>query len=342
MKSPLYRFAYFCIFLINKSLCLKTDDSISLWTWDFLQESVYSESLPKPRQSTSSNVPSACANGGYGSSDYGFACPHMMMFSRDMILASQRDGYDKEFWYATAGGSSDQDCGACYQVQVLDAERVWKSDFKYLILQIINSGFDVMTGQYDIFMGAGGFGYFTACNRDCQQTFCQGGSCHASNYDSSFDAWNNAHYADPNQCYSGGVKWLNESSLDVVVDGCSKIIQYDRSTFKHQTFFDSCVQSNTELFHQNFVSLHSKRVQCPDSLTRLTGLRRADDGQYPLPWSGHTYDIECRGDRTQGHYCITTMMDCCKPSCAWPNKGNPDAVWSRVDTCRQDGSLFDY
>lgn len=316
----------------------------SLWGWKNGSNSFMYDQIPSPRVYSHMSTPeyaSACANGG-SSSETGFACPHMMMFSRDMILASQLDGYASEFWYATAGGSSDDECGICYQVQVLDAERVWKSNFKYLVIQIINSGFDVMKGQFDIFMGAGGFGYFTACNSDCDRNYCQGGPCHASNYETPFTAWNNAHYQDPNQCYSGGVKWLNESTLDTVLQGCGFIIQNDLSLYKHQAFFSSCVQSNSELFHQNFVSLNAKRVQCPDSLVRLTGLRRQDDEHYPLPWSGHILDIHCRGDRSHGHYCITTMMDCCKPSCAWSGKGNPDPEWPRVDTCTSSGLIFDY
>jgi hypothetical protein len=81
------------------------------------------------------------------------------------------------------------------------------------------------------------------------------------------------------------------------------------------------------------VSLNAKRVACPTHLYKLTGLNRKDNINYPKINITNKFDIQCRGDRSQGRYCMTTMQDCCKPSCSWSNKGYPDDVYSRADTC---------
>lgn len=70
------------------------------------------------------------------------------MFSDDMLAAAKYDKLDKNFVYAMAGSGSDSDSGICYQVQLLDAEKVWRSNFPMLVVQVINSGFDVQPGQH--------------------------------------------------------------------------------------------------------------------------------------------------------------------------------------------------
>jgi len=263
---------------------------------------------------------SACNNGGGFSYDgrFGYACPQMMMLSDEFVEATRQDGLPG-FVYAVAGGASDSECGYCYQVQVLDAEREWRSDFPLLVVQIVNSGYDVMRGQLDLFMGAGGFGYFTACNADCSSAYCQGGPCAQGMYQGTFKDWVNAEYNDPNLCYSGGIKWLgnkNETDLEALCDGLSN----HAKDYLGNTTRTSCVDTNVEGFHQNFVSTRYTRVQCPHHLTRVTGLHRLDDATLPLPSPSLSLDEQCLGDRTQGHYCVTTMQDCCKMSCSWSGK----------------------
>lgn len=311
------------------------------WNWNSRNVSSRYGNLPKPRNyQQKPEYHSACGNGQGGQKTYGFACPHMMMLSDDMLSASKRDNLTR-WYYAVAGSASDDECGKCYQVQLLDAEREWVSNFKQLIIQVINSGHDVMRGQFDIFMGGGGFGYFTACNSDCKTKYCQGGACHASMYTSPFKNWNNAEYNDPNICYSGGIKWLDHKNNSELLKLCRGLVGNSR-TLKDNVTVDSCFRTNRYLYHQNFVSLNAKRVACPEHLYKLTGLRRRDDQNYPKINITNKLDIQCRGDRTQGHYCITTMQDCCKPSCSWSNKGYPDTVYSRADTCDKNGNILDY
>lgn len=314
----------------------------SLWNWEQTNATTPYGRIPRPR-SYLGEYPSACANGG-GNAPYGFACPHMMMLSDDMILASRRDRLEPHFVYAVAGASSDSECGMCYQVKLLDAEREWRPTFKQLVVQVINSGFDVLPHQLDLFMGAGGFGYFTSCNKDCYQKFCQGGPCKDSMYESSFVSWNQAQYPDQGPhslCYSGGIKWLDKKNNTALMGLCKKLTA-GRKWYSDNITVDSCYRTNTQLYHQNFVSIDLRRVRCPESLTFLTGLRRADDASFPSVSITNTLPEQCRGDRSQGHFCITTMQDGCKPSCSWSGKGNPDPQWPRADVCKKNGLIFDY
>ena len=304
----------------------------SLWNWTDVD-------IPGPRSYTSAEVHSAC-NNGYSSDvkTFGYACPHMMLLSDDMILASRYDNLSEEFIYATAGGQSDSLCGACYQIQLLDAEEKWIPTFKQLVVQIINSGFHVIANQLDIFMGGGGFGYFTACNSDCSSKYCQGGCCAFPMYGGNFDQWTNAQYNDPNICYSGGIKWLDRADNETLLSLC-KGLDNNAEFYKSNVTRDSCYRSNLQLYHQNFVSTNLLRVKCPDGLIRLTGMSRDDNDDYPPVNIINSLSDECRGDRMQGRYCITTMQDCCKPSCSWSGKGG-SSTWSRVDTCDKDGYII--
>jgi hypothetical protein len=302
--------------------------------------------IPGPRTHIGNDIymPSGCSNGGRDSQGRSaYACPYTMLLSNDMIGAARMDGFEPtELVYAVAGASSDRDCGACYQIQLLDAEREWRNDFPLLVVQSINSGFDVMSYQLDIFMGAGGFGYFTACNSDCRWRACQGGGCAGEGmYDTNFDDWTSqAQFGDANNiCYGGGIKW-DTSAIDhtELVAKCKRLITTDN--WRDSATLDSCVRSNEAMLHQNFVSSRIARVQCPQGLYRLTGMRRSDDDNFPLPSLTLPLDQQCSGDRSQGHYCVTTMQDCCKPSCSWPGKTSTDPNYPFVDACLRDGTLI--
>ena len=293
------------------------------------------------------DIASACSNGGSSPNGvYGYACPQMLMLSPDMINATRADGLDPtKFVYAVAGGSRDGECGMCYQVQLLDAEREWRSNFPYLVVQIFNTGFDVLENQLDLFMGAGGFGYFTACNRDCSSAYCQGGGCKQAMYEGAFSQWVQPQYNDPQLCYSGGVKWLDQkNSTPALTKLCQGLNNFKNLTSsKIKRTVQSCVLSNTQLLHQNFVATKVARVQCPPHLVKVTGLHRLDDAKYPLPAWNVPLTKKCQGDRTQGRYCITTMQDCCKPSCAWSNKVesyNLDKKYPCTYTCDRHGNVL--
>lgn len=287
------------------------------------------------------NVPSACGNGPSGAARYGYACPDMMMLTDAMIDAAKKDGLHASFAYAVAGSANDSECGKCYQVMLLDAEREWRSDFKQIIIQVVNSGFDVMSYQFDIFMGGGGFGYFTSCNSDCTTNYCQGGACRQSMFSGRFKDWVNAQYNDPNLCYSGGIKWLDQKNNTELVRLCRRMSPGNST--KSRALLDSCYRTNVGLYHQNFVGTRSTRVQCPKSLIDITGLKRTDDVKHPRPSKTLSLPNACTGSRKDGRYCITTMQDCCKMSCSWSGKIPSyalDDTHKCVRTCDRDGRVI--
>lgn len=305
----------------------------SLWSWQHKDwNSVYNEDVPHPRTQN----PDSC-----GSNNPGFVCPHMNLFSTDMLLAATFDGYYNDFLYATAGSSSDSACGRCFQVKPLHPERVWNEslDHKQLIIQNVNTGPDVMQGQFDILMGAGGMGVFNGCSSDCKYQHCSGGPCVAPLYGGTFDKWNPHPWGDP--CFSGGLSPLNTLPEEKLWEACQALTDYTPS-YKNQALWQSCFYSNILLYHQNFISADVVPVKCPEGLVRLTGLRRTDEADLPAPHLDNQFTVHCRGDASVGRYCITTVEDCQRTSCSWPNKGSPDPLWSMVDVCCTDGLIAGY
>lgn len=314
----------------------------ALWGWNSNVSdlrAIYDPGIPHTR-TYQQVVYSVCGNNGQQTGpNMGYACPHMMMFSTDMILAAEYDGLDEDFYYAVGGGGSDDhDCGRCYQVQPFDPESKNSTSTQdhQLIIQVVNSGFDVMDGQFDIFMAAGGFGFFNACSRDCKDKYCAGGPCVEGQYEGDFNAWN------PNtpSCYGGGVRLLSNSTEEVLA-ACTALSSGPLRS-KDEILIQSCVFSNFLLYHQNFLSSRSVAVQCPDGLSRLTGLRRSDEQGLPVAHKNNLLITHCLGSRSENRYCLSTMADCCMPSCAWNDKGSPDRVWNRIDTCKKDGTLYNY
>jgi hypothetical protein len=272
-----------------------------------------------------SAAPSACNNGPYFLSDrdYRFACPEQAMLSDALIEAAR----GTPFVFATAGGSSDGECGKCYQVRVDGAEILSPPHpLPMLLVQIINSGFDVLQGQLDLYMGAGGFGYFTACNSDCGTRACSGGPCHVPMSGGSFDAWTASLWPDPNPCYSGGIRVLNAD--DTVERKC-------RAIKAHPEIIRSCIRSNIMMVHQNFERTAYERVRCPIALVNITGMARVDDDEYPDAHPHLSLGQVCRGNLAMRHFCVTTMQDCCVPSCAWPGKSPTKPGFEAVRVCEK-------
>lgn len=310
----------------------------SLWGWNVNQtDYVYDSGPPRPRDN-SATVYSSCGNREVQGPNVGYQCPHLLLYSQDMILASTYDNLNDDFVYAVAGSSVESECGKCFQVLPLEPEYVWNESLsqKHLLVQVVNSGFDVLPGHLDIMMAAGGPGYFTSCNKDCREHFCGGGPCHEGLYDGKFDVWNPSV-----SCYAGGLRLVNVTNTTEITERC-KELSGNSTGYKDRVLLQSCVLSNSNLYHQNFVALNALRVQCPDGLVRLSGLKRQDDDHLPIAHKENQLPITCHGSREDKLFCITTMQDCCMPSCSWMNKGHPDNTWSRVDACKRDGTLWNY
>jgi len=166
--------------------------------------------------------------------------------------------------------------------------------------------------------------------------YCNGGGCKQAMYDGSFEDWTYSPYPAPNPCYSGGLRLLNETSAEEVLQRC-KALSGDSNLLKDRILWDTCVRGNLLLYHQNFVSSNYLRVQCPESLYKLTGMRRSDDENYPVANILNNLVETCRGSRDMGHWCLTRMHDGCVPSCSWPGKVGVDPGYKRVDRCSRNG-----
>jgi len=304
----------------------------SLWDWGYKNTTTYTiypdvpytELILKPHGDY--EYPSACHGNPTDPWNVGFSCPHLLLFSSDLLLAAERDGLGRDFFYGTAATRSDDDCGKCYQVKLGNPQFHWNDTYlnRQLILQITNTGFDVVPGQFDVHMGAGGFGYYTACNQDCHSRFCQGGACAVGMFNSFFDDW-----TPDGNCYGGGLRMLS-SDYDRVWGLCGRLVR--GNDFKDDVLRQACWYANIMFFHQNFFSTDSVQIRCPESLTKATGLRRTDEANLPYPNVRNQFNIFCRNKN-----CMTGYQDCCKMSCSWKYKGRPDPLLSRVYTCDFNG-----
>jgi len=258
----------------------------SLWKWPNAMPSYYNYPVPSSSENVNYDAKSAC-NGG-GDSTIGFSCPHLMLLSPDMQYAAATDNNS---WaaYGVAGIGATADCGFCYQLEITGGGSPSPNKF---IVQAVNTGSDVGSGQFDILVGAGGFGIYDACASDCQSgRVCSGGHCNAPQFSGDFSAW-----TPDGNCYGGGVR---------SADGCNNLAS--SSSFAANTLRYGCSTAINRGYHQNF-NVQWSKVQCPESLYKLTGLKRRDNLQFAKP---HPLLSLLSSGRT------TTTMDCCKPSCAW-------------------------
>jgi len=280
-----------------------------------------------------------------------FLCPRFMLFSPEMLRAAESDGLP-EFNYAVVGhdvdtnGIDGQDqtvCCQCYQL-VFDypeenqanqnASTTGPSAIPIpppLIVQAFNTGTNG-PHDFDIYMGAGGFGANNACDPD--------GTPQASSGLYSYLTFPND--GEPSQ---GGVKgagiyqecktsinWVTTESLSSaacqtrVAAACNEITATDPAVAR--TTIDSCTRSNepNSYYHLNW-RVYAKKVECPTHLTEVTGCKLAPQG---LPAADRSVTTNTQAAQDPSfltvavanglHFSTTTMQDCCKPTCAWQDK----------------------
>lgn len=288
---------------------VKVDMPQSLWKWPNGTNSTLSTPVPDSSSSADFNTQSGCTGG--GNEKLGWSCPHLMLLSPDMQLAAQADG---NTWavYGVAGVGNTNDCGSCYQLEITGTNgSPMPSPNKYIV-QGVNTGGDLSNAQFDILLGAGGFGIFDACSSDCHTRSCST-NCNAPQFTGGFSAW-----TPDNNCYGGGVH---------SADDCSKLTS--TNSFADATLLYGCPTAITRNYHVNF-QVQWARVQCPESLYKVVGIRRKDDTNYPLPQPN--MQLSQRG-RT------TTTMDCCKPTCAWRQnvESFTDPTFPQVYNCNKEG-----
>lgn len=284
----------------------------SLWKWPNSSSYINNTGPPDNSKSAAYNGISGCVGG--GDENYmSWSCPHLMLLSPDMQFAAQAD---KNYGvvYAVAGIGQASDCGKCYQLKINDSPAPQPST---IIVQAVNTGSDVSSGQFDILLGAGGFGIYDACSSDCKQKNC-GQACNGPMYAGDFSAW-----TPDGNCYGGGLK--DESK-------CGGLVNNQQTTFADKTLVYGCKTAIDRQYHQNYNNVDFQQVQCPKSLYLVSGIRSLSDDSPDLPMASPHLKLQ-NGGR------ITTTMDCCKPTCAWRQntKGYTDSNFPSVYVCNKSG-----
>jgi hypothetical protein len=294
-----------------------------------------------------------------------FVCPRFMLFSDEMAQAAADDtranGWgdpaSPPFNYAVAGHDPDtggldpgvtSTCCQCYQllfdkpegsVQGLPAPPP-------LIVQSFNTAAGG-ANNFDVFMGAGGYGAFNACVAD--SSF--GGTTKFASF--IYDAFPTVN---PN---NGGVKFLTfpECQANGMVTAaslasaacqaritqlCNQVTSAANPAVAAETRA-SCLESNqvASLYHQNW-QVRARKVECPEALTRVTGCRLAASS-LPKPAPQVRTPADAAGDSSwRSGYTTTTMQDCCKPTCAWQDSVGgqglvPSGPWQSFYSCDKNG-----
>jgi hypothetical protein len=287
-----------------------------------------------------------------------FACPRFMLFSDEMNQAAKDDwGDPSPFAYGVVGHDADtsgldvgsSSCCQCYQL-IFERPEPGSPQPPNLPIPkpMIVQSFNTAAGggkNFDIYMGAGGFGAFNTCvsgafSGTATTTF---GHFMYSAFPSDFPT-------------SGGIKAINipECKVNGTVTlasmqstACqSRIAQLCNNTAASSSTVatetkNSCIQSNAvaAFYHQNW-QIRAKRVECPLAITRVTGCRLAPQG---LPAANPNAKTPATADSSfRTGYTTTTMQDCCKPSCAWQNQVGGAGLtvvdkWTSFYSCDQNG-----
>ena len=79
------------------------------------------------------------------------------MGSTAMLNAAEEDGKGSTHIFGVGSfGSGPSNMGKCFEVTI-------SSTSKKGLFQVVNEGADVSSGQFDVQMGAGGFGMYNGC-----------------------------------------------------------------------------------------------------------------------------------------------------------------------------------
>lgn len=187
----------------------------------------------------------------------------------------------------------------------------------------MNTGGDVVHNQIDLSMIAGGFGVNNGC---ANKVFAYTGSYWDGNsgpaqYSGKAGDWCSDPSSDGTTClnpYAGGIR--KRACLKLPTAETVQLCQYS---------FDSKFRSETIGMRNTLM----KEVRCPAGLRSVTGCNR-DDASLPLP----TKRLSA-SDSGVVNGVMTTMWDCCKPSCAW-RENVLNSGGTAVNTCDVSGNIL--
>jgi hypothetical protein len=193
-------------------------------------------------------------------------------------------------------------------------------------------------GQFDIYMGFGGFGAFDGCTdkSPTQKGFYGGKVKDWPGYpDTRFGGAVNKQQCEDIKKVSGfrgdSSDWNNTEGINFgeeLINSCKLAFSDDNP------------------YHGNW-AIKYKEVECPDNLIKTTGLALKNRS---IGIDGKKLDkpsINLLNNGANNGF-TSSMMDCCKPSCAWqdmykqvtcsPNNNQIDTNWRSIYTVDHDGN----
>jgi hypothetical protein len=294
-----------------------------------------------------------------------FACPRFMLFSEEMKQAAKDDAAargwgasgDSPFNYGVVGhdvdgdgldkGAGDSTCCQCYQL-IFDKPEPGSPQPPDLPIpkSMIVQSFNTAAGggkNFDIFMGAGGFGAFNACvsgsySRTQTTTF---GHFMYSAFPSQYNGQGGIKFINLDECKVNGTSTVasmtSSNCQNKIAQMCDAAAAASDSITRSTR--DSCKQTNllASAYHQNW-TVRAKKVECPEALTRVTGCRLAPAG-LPEP-NPNAQTVSAADSSFLSGYTTTTMQDCCKPTCAWKDYTKnlkPSGNWTSFYSCDEKG-----
>ncbi len=312
---------------------------------------------------------SACEGKKPGNPQIGFLCPRFILLGGEMTQAAKDDwGNTNPFNYAIVGHDPDtvldqngtsgtRSCCQCYQLvydvpNEAEAQVNGNSSGASAVAvppPLIVQAFNTAAGggkNFDVYMGAGGFGGNNACDPNFTQQPSQSGDYLFTAFPAIGEGGNGGEKAAiVSQCLTSENLVTSATLSSAACQGqvqsdCDEIMASSSATASET--IQSCVASNdpSTFYHLNW-KVYAKKVACPTHLTEVTGCELAADGA-PAANPAVTTAAQAAADSTfTAGYTTTTMQDCCKPTCAWQDNvksaGTAMGDYNSFYTCDQSG-----
>jgi len=269
-----------------------------------------------------------------------FLCPRFMLFSEEMVQAAVDDG-NAGLNYAVVGHDSDTggidgnvtiSCCQCYQLVFSLPENVAQVGGNGAAAipippPLVVQSFNTSAGggkNFDVFMGAGGFGAFNACDPNASMTSASGKYLYTQFPPDGEPGSGGVNAATQIAGCKGTNNLVTTASLSSTT--CQSAVATECGKFKSASTtvtgesIRSCTQSNAanSYYHMNW-KIYAKRVECPTHLTQVTGCKLAPQSLPAVNPDVTTPDQAAADSSFKSGYTITTMQDCCMPTCAWQN-----------------------
>jgi hypothetical protein len=318
-------------------------------------------------QCTSQN---ACESTKSGHPDIGFACPRDILLGAEMEQAATDDfgahppfhyavvGHDPDSALDTNGNGGTRSCCQCYQLVFdtpgSDAQARAKDGGSAVPVPppLIVQAFNTAAGggkNFDVFMGAGGFGGNNACDPAFTQQTSQSGKYLYTAFPDFGEGNNGGEKAAVIPVCRDSTQLVTTATISAAA--CQAQVAMDCNTIAAASptvaseTIHSCIASNdpSTLYHLNW-DVYAKRIECPTHLAEVTGCKLAPQG-LPAANPNVTTAAQAAGDSSfASGYTTTTMQDCCKPTCAYQDNviqkdaGTAVGLYNSFYTCDSSGT----